>query len=183
MSISDPDRGELIRLAREAVAAEVNGTRPPRLDKPQGILAEVRGAFVTLTNAGRLRGCIGQFQPRTPLAVTVVEMGRAAAKDPRFIYYRPITPEELSELAVEVSVLTPLVETAEPAKLEVGRHGIYIISGQRAGCFLPEVATDQGWTAEQFLTECCRGKAGLPPDAWRQPGARVYLFESEKFDH
>jgi len=180
MSISDEDRKTLLDLARSAVEAEVAGKsfKPPAA---AGVLAERRGCFVTLTNKGRLRGCIGTFQPRQPLARTVVEMGRAAARDPRFIYFDPITPEELPQLTVQVSVLSPLAETADPLSLTVGTHGIYVISGGRSGCFLPEVATDQGWDAETFLTECCRGKAGLPADAWKQPGTKVYLFTSEKF--
>ncbi len=65
----------------------------------------------------------------------------------------------------------------------IGEHGIYVVRGPYSGCFLPEVATDQGWDAEQFLTQCCTGKAGLPPDAWRDKDTKVYLFTSEKFDH
>ena len=88
----------------------------------------------------------------------IVEMGQAAAHDPRFPH-DPITPAELSQLTVEVSVLSPLEETAEPEKLQIGTHGIYIVSEMGAGCFLPEVATDMGWGAEEFLSHCCQGKA------------------------
>jgi uncharacterized protein (TIGR00296 family) len=112
----------------------------------------------------------------------VVEMGRAAARDPRFFMDR-IAPAELDQLTVTVSVLSPLEETTEPEKLELGVHGIYIVSGGRSGCFLPEVATDMGWSVEEFLSHCCQSKAGLPPDAWKDPGTKVYLFTSEKFDH
>ena len=80
-------------------------------------------------------------------------------------------------------MLSPLEQTTDPLGLEVGRHGIYVVSGGRSGCFLPEVATDQQWNAETFLTECCRGKAGLPGDAWRMADTTVYLFTTEKFDH
>jgi AmmeMemoRadiSam system protein A len=106
--------------------------------------------------------------------------GRAAARDPRFTL-DPITPDELDELTVEISVLSPLEPTDEPEKLNVGEHGIYIVSGRRAGCFLPEVATQMGWSPEQFLSQCCASKAGLPGDAWRHPDTTVYLFTSEKF--
>jgi AmmeMemoRadiSam system protein A len=181
MSISEHDRRELLALARSAVEAEVAGRPLPRRAPQDGILGELRGCFVTLTNKGSLRGCIGTFQPNQPLGPTIVEMGRAAARDPRFLYYRPIKPEELPEITVQVSVLSPLQETKNPLSLEVGTHGIYVICGRQAGCFLPEVATDQGWDAETFLTECCRGKAGLPADAWRLPTAKVFLFTSEKF--
>jgi len=147
-----------------------------------GLLSESRGCFVTLTNRGRLRGCIGTFHPRGPLGEMIIEMGRSAARDPRFVQ-NPITPRELPQLTLEVSVLSPLVETQRPQDLTLGTHGIYITRGGRAGCFLPEVATDQGWSVEQFLDECCTGKAGLPPGAWKMEGSKVFLFTSEKFDH
>ena len=182
MAISAEDRATLVSLARRSVKAAVAGAPGPEVRNPTGLLAERRGCFVTLTNRGRLRGCIGTFNPNRPLGEMVVEMAAAAAKDPRFIF-DPLTPGELKNLTIEVSVLSPLTETDEPEKLQVGEHGIYVVAGGSSGCFLPEVATDMGWDAERFLNECCAGKAALPADAWRGAGARVYLFTSEKFDH
>ena len=182
MSLSDEDRAKLIALAREGVRAQVQGSAPPPQEPWAGVLAEKRGCFVTLTNGGRLRGCIGTFMPDRPLGQMVSIMGRHAAQDPRFVN-NPITPAELEHLHLEVSVLSPLEPTAQPDKLKVGTHGIYITRGGRSGCFLPEVATDQGWDATEFLSQCCQGKAGLPPDAWHQPDTKVFLFTSEKFDH
>ena len=182
MPLSAEERSRLVSLARSAVEAEVAGRAMPALGDLTGVLTDRRGCFVTLTNAGRLRGCIGTFQPRGALAGMIVEMGAAAARDPRFTN-NPITISELDQLTVEVSVLSALEQTREPEKLQVGKHGIYIVSGPRSGCFLPEVAIDQGWGAEEFLTQCCLGKAGLRGDAWRDPQAKVYLFTSEKFDH
>ena len=182
MPIDAEDRSRMVALARSAVEAQVHGMPLPRIKEPAGILAERRGCFVTLTNAGRLRGCIGTFQPRGPLAEMLAEMGAAAARDPRFVT-NPITPQELSALALEVSILSPLEETSDPLNLEIGTHGIYIIRGGRSGCFLPEVATDQGWSVEEFLGKCCSGKAGLSPRAWQDPETKIYLFTSEKFDH
>ncbi len=181
MPLSDEVRTELLTLARSAVAAAVRGGPLPTPPDLTGVLGEMRGCFVTLTNAGRLRGCIGTFTPTEPLGRMIVQMAAAAAReDPRFMA-DPITAGELAELHVEVAVLSPLTETADPAALRVGVDGIYIISGGRSGCFLPEVATDQGWNAEEFLTHCCAGKAGLPPNAWQDPNTKVYLFTSEKF--
>jgi len=122
------------------------------------------------------------FQPRAALGESLVEMGVAAARDPRFVT-RPITPAELDQLTVEVSILSALTPTDHPEQLSVGKHGIYIVSGVGSGCFLPEVATDMGWTAKEFLSHCCGSKAGLSTDAWQQPDTTVYLFTSEKFDH
>lgn len=182
MGISAEDRARLVDLAKRAVAAQVTGGATPQPEPLDGVLGEKRGCFVTLTNAGRLRGCIGTFQPRGPLGEMIVEMGMSAAgHDPRF-FHDPITPAELDRLTVEVSVLSPLEETDDPLSLELGTHGIYIVAGGRSGCFLPEVATDQGWGVEEFLNHCCTGKAGLPPGAWKDPGTKVYLFTSEKFD-
>jgi len=181
MAISEQDRRELLRLAREAVAAEVSGgpepTVPPR---PGGLLGQRRGCFVTLTNAGRLRGCIGTFQPHLPLGRQVVEMAREAARDQRF-FADPVTPAELKDLTVQVSVLSELRLVPDPLDIELGVHGIYVVRGHAAGCFLPEVAAEAGWGKEEFLSHCCAGKAGLAPDAWRQPGTQVYAFTSEKF--
>jgi AmmeMemoRadiSam system protein A len=182
MSLSAQERATLVALARSAVESAVCGASRPDSHDLAGALGQMRGCFVTLTNSDDLRGCIGTFQPRLPLGLQIIEMGRAAARDPRFVT-NPISPAELAELAVEVSVLSPLEETAAPHTLEVGKHGIYIIAPSGAGCFLPEVAADMGWSAEEFLSYCCRHKAGLPGDAWKKPGTKVYLFTSEKFDH
>ncbi|HUS90917.1 MAG TPA: AmmeMemoRadiSam system protein A [Phycisphaerae bacterium] len=180
MTISAEDRSRLVALAREAVEAKVSGKPLPRPDRLDGLLGEVRGCFVTLTNQGRLRGCIGTFSPTQPLGRMLVEMAAAAARDPRFVT-NPITPDEVGQLDVQVSVLSPLEETKDPEGLQVGTHGIYVTNGYRSGCFLPEVATDQGWNAAEFLSCCCEHKAGLPPDAWRMLDTKVYLFTSEKF--
>jgi len=182
MALSAEDRSTLVSLARGAVEAAVVGRPCPSARVAGGVLAEERGCFVTLTNRGRLRGCIGTFRPHAPLGEMVIEMAAAAAtQDPRFTY-NPITPAELPELTIEVSVLSPLQETDEPEKLALGVHGIYIVRGGYSGCFLPEVATDQGWGVEEFLDQCCVGKAGLEAGAWRDPETKVYLFSSEKFE-
>ena len=180
MSLSDEQRKYLVQLAAASVASAVNGSAAPQADDAQGILGEKRGCFVTLTNAGALRGCIGIFSPDRPLAEMIIEMARSAAADSRFVN-NPITASELDQLTVEVSVLSELALTDEPENLEIGVHGIYVTCMGQSGCFLPEVATDQGWTAEQFLDYCCASKAGLPADAWKDPQAKVYLFTSEKF--
>jgi hypothetical protein len=180
MPIAPQDRAALVSLARQAVAHAM-GAGPRPIASYDGILGEPLGCFVTLTNKGALRGCIGTFHPRGPLADMVVEMGQAAARDPRFIYYRHITAGELPKLTIEVSVLSKLEPIADPLSLQIGKHGIYILRGGAGGCFLPEVATDQGWDAQEFLTQCCSGKAGLAPDAWKDKSTQVFVFTSEKF--
>ncbi|HDY65676.1 MAG TPA: AmmeMemoRadiSam system protein A [Phycisphaerae bacterium] len=180
MTISPEDRAKLVALARQAVEAQVNGHPRPTVRDAEGIVGEKRGCFVTLTNSGRLRGCIGTFHPTDPLGEMIVQMGASAARDPRFVT-DPVTPEEIPQLTIEVSVLSKLEKTRHPEQLQIGRDGIYIVCGGRSGCFLPEVATDQGWSAEEFLNYCCAHKAGLSPDAWRFADAEVYIFTSEKF--
>lgn len=180
MPLTTQERAQLLALARAGVETVVRHGPVPDAPDAGGVLDERRGCFVTLTNAGRLRGCIGTFVPDAPLGKMIYEMGRAAARDPRFVTH-PITPAELPQLDVEVSVLSPLTETEHPEQLQVGRDGIYLVGPGRSGCFLPEVATDQGWDAIEFLDYCCTHKAGLPADAWRDPGTKVFLFTSEKF--
>ncbi len=181
MAVSPEDRAALVQLARQSIISELSGKQPPQVPHRDGILGQPRGCFVTLTNRGQLRGCIGTFHPRGPLADMVVEMGAAAARDPRFVYYRPVTLAEAPQLKIEVSVLSELEAIADPLKLEIGKHGIFIMRGGAGGCFLPEVATEQGWDAEEFLTQCCSGKAGMAPDAWRDKNTKVFVFTSEKF--
>ncbi len=177
---SNEDRAKLVSLARRALEAHVLGQLQPRVEKVEGIFAQKLGCFVTLTNQGQLRGCIGTFMPHAPLADMIVEMSTAAARDPRFTM-NPITPAELGQIHIEVSLLSQLEKTDAPEKLQIGKHGIYIVQGRQSGCFLPEVATDCGWDAEEFLDNCCTHKAGLPAGAWRDPETTVYLFTSEKF--
>jgi len=180
MSIPEDDRKALLKLARESVAAAAAGRAPPRPAKMDGTLALRRGCFVTLTNRGDLRGCIGTFSPTAPLGEQIVEMAAAATRDPRFVGNR-ITPREVPELTVQVSVLSELQPIEDPLDIELGVHGIYIARGGLSGCFLPEVATETGWSKEEFLSRCCGGKAGLAPDAWKDPQTKVYVFTSEKF--
>ena len=182
MSISSEERAKLVELARKAVQATVTGQPLPKVQDPKGILGEKRGCFVTLTNRGRLRGCIGTFNPDKPLGEMVVQMAAAAARDPRFIG-NPVVSYEVPELTIKVSILSPLEETRQPEKLELGKHGIYIVKGTRSGCFLPEVATETGWSIQEFLDHCCTDKAGLPAGAWKGSETTVYLFTTENFDH
>jgi len=180
MALTESERTTLLKLARESVAAAVGDAPPPKAVL-EGTLGERRGCFVTLTNRGRLRGCIGTFNPTMPLGREIIEMAGAAARDPRFIYSDPVTPGEVDALTVGVSVLSELEPIDNPLDIELGVHGIYVTAGAASGCFLPEVATETGWTKEQFLSQCCAGKAGMSPDAWRDGTAKVYVFTSEKF--
>jgi uncharacterized protein len=188
----------LLKVAKDTVEAVITnkrlgrtGAMPPNIvkietDDPD--LATPCGCFVTLKNFTRsvgggdqLRGCIGNFVGDKPLVEMVIEMAKASAtSDPRF-FDDPITPDELPSLDIEISVLSPLKKTNDPLSLRLGIDGIYIKRGPYAGCFLPQVAEETGWTKEEFLGYCCSHKAGLPYDAWKDPKTDVLLFTAEVF--
>jgi len=179
--MNQDQRTALLRVARTTVEAVVNGRKPPRPQSDDPELNAHCGCFVTLKNGDALRGCIGQFTSDKPLIDLVAEMAKASAtSDPRFLDH-PIRPKELNKLDIEISVLSPLQRTADPLSLELGVHGIYIKRGYASGCFLPQVATETGWTKEQFLSYCCSHKAGLAPNAWKDGKTEVYLFTAEVF--
>lgn len=171
-------RGELLGLARRAVETYLTTGRRLRPGRDFPPLApEPRGAFVSLhTRAGDLRGCIGTILPVGPLDATVAAMAVAAAtEDPRFAAVRV---QELSGLVFEISALTVPEPVADLTAIEVGRHGLIVTRGGRKGLLLPQVAPEWGWGREEFLDHTCL-KAGLPADAWRQPGTVVEWFEAE----
>ena len=135
--------------------------------------------FVTLRKGGRLRGCIGSFEARDDLPTMVRTMAIAAAGDPRFVQM-PISLAEFADVRVEISVLSPLRRVDDPSEIQVGPHGIHVKRGPLVGCFLPSVATDNGWDRETFLTQCCGQKAGMDPGAWQSPDTEISVFTVEK---
>jgi AmmeMemoRadiSam system protein A len=179
--MNDQQKQTLLKVARDAVDAVIRQQKvaQPESDDPQ--LNAPCGCFVTLKNRDRLRGCIGRFISDSPLIELVAEMAKASATgDPRF-FADPITANELEKLDIEISVLSPLKRTDDPLSLKLGVDGIYIKKGHASGCFLPQVATETGWSKEEFLSYCCAHKAGLAADAWKDPKAEVYLFTAEVF--
>jgi AmmeMemoRadiSam system protein B/AmmeMemoRadiSam system protein A len=167
-------RRALMDIAKKAVSAAVKGERYMPEKPPVGLLLDDGAAFVTLKKNGQLRGCIGHVVARMPLFLCVSEVGKAAAiYDSRF---NPVQPEELSELTLEVSVLTPPVQTT-PEQVVVGRDGLIISASGRSGLLLPQVPVEWGWNREQFLDHTCN-KAGLPPGCWREPGTRLESFRA-----
>jgi len=171
----------LLKTARDTVEAVIKRQPTEKAESDDPELNAPCGCFVTLKNHGRLRGCIGQFISESPLIELVVEMAKASAtSDPRF-FADPITADELEQLDVEISVLSPLERTSDPLSLRLGVDGIYIKKGRASGCFLPQVATETGWSKEEFLSYCCAHKAGLAADAWKEPETEVYLFTADVF--
>jgi len=179
--VNDAQKQTLLRTARDTVKAVLTGGALPKPKSSDPELNAPCGCFVTLKNRGQLRGCIGQFTSDRPLIELVVEMAKASATgDPRF-FADPITADELEQLDVEISVLSPLRKTDDPLSLRLGVDGIYIKRGCTSGCFLPQVASETGWSKKEFLSYCCAHKAGLPADAWKDPETEVYLFTAEVF--
>ena len=174
IDIPPPSQTKLIELARatlEDFVCNIDGNEIA-VDDPH-LNTQEYGAFVSLHRGKELRGCIGTCFPTAPLCETVKDMTEAAAS--RDTRVAAISPAELAQIHIEVSVLSPLVEAKEPLVLEIGRHGLYISSGGRRGVLLPQVAVEYGWNMKKFLQQTCV-KAGLPKDAWRRPEAQVLAF-------
>lgn len=177
VTLSAEAQADLLRLARAALA-EYLGRRTVIEDRTgRAELGARRGAFVTLTKRGALRGCIGFIEPVAPLGRTVIQAAiYAATEDPRF---PPVAASELKDLRIEISVLTPLREIASPLEVKVGTHGLVVERDGQRGLLLPQVAAENGWDRETFLDEASL-KAGLPRDAWRR-GAKMFVFEAVVF--
>lgn len=176
--LSLEEKKALLEIARRAIHDQLVGAKATAAPPSSPRLLSKKGAFVTLTREGELRGCIGRIDPQLPLFQMVSEMARAAAfNDPRF---RPLTFPELSGTVIEVSILTPLERLLDLRVLEVGRHGLVVRRGVSSGLLLPQVASDNGWSAEEFLRQVCI-KAALPRDAWREKGTELFSFTAEVF--
>ncbi len=174
--LAEEDRIALLRIARRTIEEYVRNGKVPRDAEAQGALAAPGAAFVTLTRAGRLRGCIGYTEAVAPLYRVVQECAVAAAtEDPRF---PPVAPAELPSLHLEISVLTPMVPI-RPEEVVVGKHGLMVTKGRARGLLLPQVPLEQGWDRETFLDQTCL-KAGLSPSAWRH-GTTLRGFTAEVF--
>ena len=180
LPISGTARRDLLALARGSLEAFFRGEPPPRLGSDRSeSFGEPRAIFVTLRQRGELRGCIGTLAPEGDLSRSVPRFAlKAAFEDPRF---PPLSPEELAACRIEISVLTAPVAVGDPAEIEVGRDGLIIEARGRRGLLLPQVATEWGFDRDRFLEEVSR-KAGLPPGAWRDPGATLWRFQAEVFE-
>jgi len=176
--LTDQHREVLLKLVRDTIAQYLaDGTRVP-LPERDGVLGQECGAFVTLHKKGQLRGCIGNMMGRGPLIETIQEMAIAAStQDPRF---GTVTPDELADIDIGISVLSPMRQTKDVNEIEVGTHGILMKQGMYQGVLLPQVATEYGWDRETFLANTCL-KAGLPTEAWRDPETQIYIFSAEVF--
>ncbi|MDD4017342.1 MAG: AmmeMemoRadiSam system protein B [Kiritimatiellae bacterium] len=177
--VPDADCGRLLALARETIARALEvGERRAAAAEPKEVTAgmkAVRGGFVTLHKRGELRGCIGEIVPRREVWKVVREQAiNAAFNDPRF---EALRKEELGEIDIEISMLTPPKPVGSWREIVIGKHGVVLTKGGRSAVFLPQVAPEQGWGVEETLTHLSM-KAGLPQDAWRE-GAEFLVFEAQ----
>lgn len=173
------DKEKLLKVARQTLEVYLKTNEIPVMDESgySAALKTPSGAFVTLKKSGRLRGCIGRFTAEEPLYKVIQQMAIAAAtEDNRF---SRVTYDELPRLDIEISVLTPMKKISSPAEIVLGKHGIYIRKGLRSGTFLPQVATETGWSKEEFLGHCSEDKAGLGWDGWKD--AELFTYEAIVF--
>lgn len=182
--LSIEDKRFLIGVARRAIRAELSDERAEYPSAPSDTVREPAGAFVTLRmpdpqgGEPTLRGCIGHVVASQPLETTVKDSAVAAAvRDPRF---PPLTLSELDDVTIEISVLSPLETVSSAQEVEPGKHGVMLSGFGRSGLLLPQVATEQNWDRETFLTHCCY-KAGLSGDCWHNPATEIQVFTAIVF--
>ena len=180
--LDQADRTTLLKLARDTLQEYLSTRRRPPFEPVSPELLELRATFVTLRHrlTHDLRGCRGEIEAQFPLWDSVQRISiLSATDDPRF---RPMTHDELADMHIEISVLTPMCLARSPEEVMVGKHGVMIRHGGHGGLFLPQVPVEQGWDRDEYLSTLCWMKAGLPADAWRTPGTQLYVFEAEIFE-
>ena len=177
--LSGPKRKRLLQIARESITNFVKNGKRKDFEEPDPGLNRDLGAFVTLHEDGALRGCIGNMVGRGPLYKTVADMAiEAATGDPRF---RKLSLSELGKIDIEISVLSPLKRVKSYEEIKIPGDGVLVKRGFASGVYLPQVATETGWNKEEFLTSLCGSKAGIDPQAWRDPSTEMYVFTAEVF--
>lgn len=184
MAIDNPElnkeeRQKLLRIARNSIEHYLSTGEKIKLKETDPPLSAQNGAFITLNKGGQLRGCVGSLIGNQPLYLTVRDMAiEAAVNDRRF---PKVELSELKDIEIEISLLSPLKIISSPGQIILGVHGVMVRSGFNSGVFLPQVATETGWPKEKFLSELCGQKAGLSPDAWKDPATELYVFTAEVF--
>lgn len=177
--LNDVQRKRLLQIARESIVSFVRDGKKRRFKEEDPILNQPMGAFVTLHETGELRGCIGNMIARGPLCQTVADMAiEAATGDPRF---RPLSQREIDKIDIEISVLSPMKKVADYKEVVIPGDGVLVRRAFASGVYLPQVAGETGWDRDQFLTSLCAHKAGLSPDAWKDPATEIYTFTAEVF--
>ena len=176
--LSDAQKRIALRVAREAVLGALQRLESPLPDISEDKTPGQFGVFVSLHNGKELRGCIGVIESARPLFQTIASCSvSAATTDTRF---SPVTLGEMSSICFEISVLGPPCRIRGAEEVEIGRHGVIVTLAGRTALLLPQVATQEGWSASDLLSAAC-SKAGLPPAAWRGGATRLEAFTAEVF--
>ena len=176
--LTEAEQQSLLQIARQTLDTYIKTGKVPEAKPLTARLQEKRGAFVTLKEHGDLRGCIGYVEAVKPLYLAVSNMAVAAStEDPRF---RPVTKDELKDIDIEITVLSPLRPLPSPDSVIVGKHGLVIRKGYQSGLLLPQVPGEQGWNRQEYLEGVCR-KAGLPVSAYKDKDAQLYCFTGQVF--
>lgn len=178
--LNKEQRKKLLKVARSSIETYLKSGQRPELKESDQAFLKKMGAFVTLHDSeGNLRGCIGNMIGQEPLYLTVRDMAiEAAVGDPRFA---PLEAAELPDTTIEISVLSPMERIDNADKIKMGVHGVQVRKGWQSGVFLPQVASETGWSKEEFLSQLCYQKAGLAPDAWKDKDTELYIFSAEVF--
>lgn len=177
--LNNQQKEKLLKIARESIQTYLETGKKLQVNETDSLLNQKMGAFVTLNKHSQLRGCIGNIVGSQPLYLTVRDMAvESAVSDPRF---SQLNLTELNEVEIEISVLSPLEKISSAEKIELGKHGVLIKKGFQSGVFLPQVATETGWSKEEFLNILCTQKAGLPASAWKDKNTELYIFSAEVF--
>lgn len=178
--LNKEEQEELLIIARSALENYLKDKKIPDFEIEYPLLNQPSGTFVTLEKKGNLRGCIGQFEAMEPLWKIVRQKAiDAAVRDSRF---SPVRFEELDEIKIEISVLSPQKKIDSWREIELGKHGVVIKKGFRGGVFLPQVATDNNWDLETFMGQLCSQKAGLSWDCWQKDDIDLYVFTAQVFE-
>lgn len=176
--INVKEQKTLLKLARKTLEKYVRTREIPDYDAVDDKLKIKSGIFVTLKKNNELRGCIGTTVPEKTLIDGVIDMTIASAtRDPRFA---KVSPSELSDIKIEISILSPLKKINDIEEIEVGKHGLYLCNGLKCGLLLPQIAVENNWNREKFL-EMVSLKAGLPPSAWKEKDSEIYIFTAQVF--
>jgi AmmeMemoRadiSam system protein A len=180
MDLSNDQSEFLLNLAKRTIEQALRGDDAPSIETNAPGLLQPAGGFVSLhvRATHSLRGCVGRMDASQPLITCVRDTAMSVLSDPRFTD-KPVTLQELPQLEIEISVLSPLMPATDPLDFDLLNDGIYLMIDGRAGVFLPQVARETGWSKEQLLDRLCTEKMGFPARAWRLPGARLMKFSTK----
>lgn len=180
MELSLKEKEILLLTARESIRSLFGKANIPSVDYNLHPNLKIKaGAFVTLKITNELRGCIGYITSDQPLFETICEVAKhAAAQDPRF---PPLTPKEFNSIDIEISVLSPMIKISHYNEIKISEHGLLVEEGYNRGLLLPQVATENNYTVQQFLSSVCM-KAGLSPDLWQRKKLNLKVFTALVFN-